>query len=181
MNQNNILSALNTLRRRLIEFNAECQEKLIIAIGNQNQWFTESNIVKSIQGIVRLLEENGLKTAIEKYYSENNKLVGVFYYKNTFGHIHERSDPYSSSLTTVACGHPLKVYQKSDYVRKGWSYVKTAGITGYVQNKFLFKSKPVCMQAKYPRFFNAMELSLTDMYYWGKLNDMYIEGKSRVR
>ena len=109
------------------------------------------------------------------------KLVGVFYYKNTFGHIHQKASAYSSSLTTVACGHPLKVFENPRYSRPGWSYVRSAGVAGFIQSKYLTSKKASCMQTKYPRFFNAMELTLTDMYHWGKLYDMYVQGKSRVR
>lgn len=109
------------------------------------------------------------------------KFVGVFYYKNLFGHVHETADEYSSSLTTVACGHPMKVYERPEIDEQKWAHVSTAGNKGYVLRKDLLATKPSCMQAKYPGFFNSMDLGLTQMYYWGKLNDMYIEGKSRVR
>ncbi len=108
------------------------------------------------------------------------KLIGVFYYNRIFGHILEQRDSNSSSLTTISCGFPLKVYEVNE-PKEGWEKVEAAGVKGYTKTGFLSEEKPDCFQGKYPKFFNANELSLTEMYYWGRLYDMYIFGKSRVK
>lgn len=109
-----------------------------------------------------------------------DKVVGVLYYQHIFGHILERQNSYSASMTTISCGFPLKVIEKQD-IKSGWSLVEAAGTRGYLKSSALASSKPDCFQSKYPKFFNNNELSLSDMYYWGRLYDMYIQGKSKVK
>ena len=38
-----------------------------------------------------------------------------------------------------------------------------------------------CFQLKHNQFFNAMSLDLSELYYWGRLYDLYIDGRSKVR
>ena len=109
-----------------------------------------------------------------------DKLLGVFYFSEIFGHIHQFPSIYSSSLTTVSCNHPMKVY-KTKASKPGWRLVKTVGLEGYVQSEYLAPKQLKCFQSRYPKFFDALELSITDMYYWGRLSDLYIKGKSKVR
>jgi hypothetical protein len=47
--------------------------------------------------------------------------------------------------------------------------------------KYISRRKPECFQDRYPRFFDNVALELSDMYYWGKLFDQYVEGRSKVR
>ncbi len=109
------------------------------------------------------------------------KLIGVFYYQELFGHIHQTPDQYSPSLTTISCAHPLKVYEPIKLSKKGWNYIQTAGVEGYVQEKYLDQKKPKCFQNRYPKFMNEVDLSLTEMYYWGRLYDMYSTSESKLK
>lgn len=108
------------------------------------------------------------------------KVLGVYYIKNFFGHVHDRQSAYAASLTTLGCGHPVKAYSKRN-IKPSWLYIKTAGVKGYIQRDFVSNRKPDCFQSNYPKFFNSLDLSLSEMYYWGKLYDMYKIGKSKVR
>lgn len=108
------------------------------------------------------------------------KVIGVFYYKNVFGHILERQDRNSTSLTTISCGFPLKVVTNNN-PKQGWSKVSSAGVSGFVISSYLSSSKPDCIQKNYPKFISALDLSLSEMFYWGRLYDMYINGKSKVK
>ncbi len=94
-----------------------------------------------------------------------------------WGHVHQNQSRYSSSLTTVSCGHPLKVIEFNEH----WHKVVAGPYTGYVQSKFIHEKKPSCPQDLYPRFFDDLKLEITEMYYWGKLYDQYIEDKSRLK
>ena len=111
----------------------------------------------------------------------SSKLVGVFYYKNIFGSLHQGPSQYSSVLTTISCGHPVKVYESSDKTKEKWANVKVGAYTGYVLKDFLATKKVECFQDKYPRFFENLQMDLADYYYWGRLYDQYIQGKSKVR
>ena len=111
------------------------------------------------------------------------KRVKVAYYNHLFGHIHKNPSRYSISLSTISCGHPISILgNKGKEVRSGQFYkVKVGPYTGYISKKYLNDKKPQCFQDKYSRFFDHMDLSLTDMYYWGKLYDQYVYGRSTVQ
>lgn len=117
------------------------------------------------------------------------KLSKVAYFRMLFGHVHRNPSRYSNSLSTLSCGHPVKVFEisakgskeKTTVINGDWNYVQVGPYKGYMMISHLTDKRPTCMQDQYPRFFDSVGLELTDMYYWGKLNDQYISGRSRVR
>lgn len=110
------------------------------------------------------------------------KIVGVFYFKPMFGHVHEAPFKTSLSLTTIQCSHPLKVIESTKVkVSEDWSYVQVADYKGFVLKQFLSKKRPRCFQGEYPKFFDGFNLDLSDLYYWGRLNDHLIIGETRVK
>lgn len=107
----------------------------------------------------------------------NDKHVAVMYYKYMFGNVHQNPSRYSSALTTISCGHPVKIYS----IKMGdWTKVKVGAQIGYLPMEYLSSKRPVCFQDKYPRFFDQFSLGPTDLYYWGRLYDQYVMGKSKV-
>jgi hypothetical protein len=113
--------------------------------------------------------------------STDEKIVGVFYFTPTFGHVHQSSQKTSASLTTIQCSHPVQVVQSSKVsVSAEWAYVQVADQRGFILKEFLSDKRPECLQGKYPKFFDAFNLDLSELYYWGRLNDQYIQGESRV-
>ena len=119
-------------------------------------------------------------------YGADKKYVGVLYFKNMFGHIHQNTSKYSTSLSTLSCGHPVKIYKKlyktgdSQLIfNNSWNMVKVGPYEGYIQSAFLSKTKVKCFQDKYPKFFDEMKLEISDMYYWGRLYDQYVTGSSK--
>jgi len=115
-------------------------------------------------------------------------MIRLSYFRPIFGHVHRNPSKYSSSLTTISCGHPVKVYKLTPkkgravtLFNKIWHYVKVGPYEGYIDKKYLASSKPDCFQDRYPKFFDSLELDLTELYYWGRLYDQYVFGKSRVR
>lgn len=38
-------------------------------------------------------------------------LVGIFYFNQIFGHLHKSATVDSTSLTTLSCGFPVKVFR----------------------------------------------------------------------
>jgi hypothetical protein len=107
----------------------------------------------------------------------------VLYFSKLFGHIHKNPSRYSQSLSTIGCGHPTKVIGNTEVSSSGVSFlkVKVGPYVGYISKIYLRSKKPQCFADDYPRFFDNLNLSLTDMYYWGKLYDQYITGRSRVK
>jgi len=84
----------------------------------------------------------------------------------------------SDSITTIGCGQPLHQYPLDNTV---WAKIKVGPYVGHIFKSKLSQNKPVCHQDKYPKFFEKMNLSLSDMYYWGRLYDKYVQGQSEVK
>lgn len=114
--------------------------------------------------------------------STDEKVIGIFYFKPMFGHVHQSSVRTSASLTTIQCSHPVKVIESSKVsAAKGWAYVEVSDYRGFIMKDFLSDKRPECFQGKYPKFFDAFNLDLSELYYWGRLNDHYIQGETRVK
>ena len=107
----------------------------------------------------------------------------VVYFNQLFGHIHKNPSRYSQSLSTIECGHPVKVMKEkgSEFISGNYIKVKVGPYLGYIDQVYLSSKKEKCISDKYPKFFNALDLSLADMFYWGKLNDQYVQGESKVQ
>ena len=112
--------------------------------------------------------------------SAKDTVVSIGYFKPIFGHIHMNPSEHSQSLSTVACGHPIKVLKhKKDL--EGFRYVQVGPYKGYIHKKLISSNNVSCVQETHPKFFDLLHLSLSDMYFWGKLQDQAIEGKSKVQ
>jgi len=115
-------------------------------------------------------------------------IVNVLYLKNIFGHIHLHPANNSETLTTVACGHPIKVFKKAPaiegkkiFMGADWNYVKVGIHLGFIKKDILVTQRPKCFQDEYPKFFDSFDLNISELYYWGRLYDHYIRGRSRVK
>jgi hypothetical protein len=114
--------------------------------------------------------------------STDERMVGIFYLRPILGHVHQSSVRTSPSLTTIQCGHPVKIIESSKVsVAPEWAYVKVADYNGFILKQYLSEKRPDCFQAKYPKFFDALNLDLAELYYWGRLYDHYVQGETRVR
>ena len=47
--------------------------------------------------------------------------------------------------------------------------------------EFLLDKKSECFDEEYSKFFDGLNLDINDLYFWARLNDQYIQGKSKVR
>ena len=114
--------------------------------------------------------------------STDEKVVGVFYLTPLFGHVHQSALRTSPSLTTIQCAHPVKVIESSKVsVSPEWAYVQVAEYRGFILKHYLAQKKPECFQAKFPKFFDSLNLDLSELYYWGRLYDHYVYGETRVQ
>ncbi|ATH08814.1 hypothetical protein BIY24_12915 [Halobacteriovorax marinus] len=110
----------------------------------------------------------------------------VMYVNQLFAQVHKNPSKHSIYLTTTECGHPVKVYKlvsKSNarvLFNRTWKIVKVGSYDGYMNGDYLSSTKPKCFQDKYPKFFDSLDLEITDMFYWGKLYDQYVTGQSRA-
>jgi hypothetical protein len=111
-----------------------------------------------------------------------DKLVGVFYYKNILGHVHDSPQVMAASVTTIQCNHPVKVIESAKViVNAQWKYVEVADLKGFVQAEFLSPKKGECFQADYPRFWDGLNLDLVQLFYWGRLYDQFVTGESKIQ
>jgi hypothetical protein len=114
--------------------------------------------------------------------SSDEQVVGVFYMTPVFGHVHQSSVRTSPSLTTIQCAHPVKVIESSKVsVSQEWAYVEVADYRGFILKQYLSEKKPECLQGKYPKFFDGINMDLSELYYWGRLYDHYLQGETRVQ
>lgn len=107
-------------------------------------------------------------------------VLGIGYLNKTFSLVHESASTFSGSLTTIMCGFPLKILKKEN-MKEGWSYVHAGDSKGYVQEEFISNEQGFCFQERYQKFFSALNLSLTDFYYWGKIQDQYESFETKNR
>src|SRR5665647_2608405 len=102
-------------------------------------------------------------------HSTDEKVVGIFYFTPLFGHVHQSSVRTSASLTTIQCSHPVKVIESTKvFAGPEWAYVEVADHRGFILKDFLATKRPECFQGKYPKFFDALNLDLSELYYWGR-------------
>lgn len=112
-----------------------------------------------------------------------DEFMGIYYFNGLFGHVHQSASRYSQALTTISCGHPIKVLQNPSTVDKsdGWLQVQVASYKGYLKKSTLSSEKVICFQDRYPVFLEELQLDITDLYYWGKLYDQYLLGRSKIK
>ena len=110
------------------------------------------------------------------------KVVGTMYFNEFMGHLHKSASKTSNSLTTIQCSQALKILDEQGKFNAGeWFYVSVGEDKGYIHSQFLQTSRPDCFQDEYPRFYQKLELDLTDMYYFGRLQDHYLKAITRAQ
>ena len=109
-----------------------------------------------------------------------NSDIGRLYYTNFLGHVHQHPLKDSNSVTIVQCSHYVKVLKKEG-LDSDWVYIQVGEDKGFVLRKFLSDKKPSCFQEKYPKFYQSLNLNLSEMYYWGRLYDQFSRGKSQLK
>lgn len=100
----------------------------------------------------------------------------VMYLNISYGSVHQNPNGSSTSLTVLECGHPVKTLK---YQSSNWTKVKAGMHSGYIQKQFLQKTRPECFQDKYSRYFDSLNLTVTEYYFWARLYDNYITNVSK--
>ncbi|MBC7430289.1 MAG: SH3 domain-containing protein [Bacteriovorax sp.] len=116
-------------------------------------------------------------------------LVGIKYFNKMMGNIHQNASRFSQVLTTISCNHPVKVMKQTskdgkDFVMFGdndWYLVTVGPYEGYIMANYLSDKKNECFEEEHAKFFDGLELDINDLYYWARLYDQYVQGKSKVR
>ena len=98
------------------------------------------------------------------------------------GHLHKEPSDASASLTALQCAHAVNIIEQENVtVPTGWMLARVGEDLGFIRSKFLASNRPECFQEKYPKFYSNLNIDLTDLYYWGRLSDHFIEGESQAR
>ncbi|HLE10997.1 MAG TPA: hypothetical protein VI754_07085 [Bacteriovoracaceae bacterium] len=120
--------------------------------------------------------------------NEKSDYIGIMFYQKFFGNVHQNYSRYSATLTTVSCGHPIKVYKqkvsgdaKTADNFSDWQSAKVGPYDGYVLGALVGTVRPDCFQDQFPKFFEQFDLDLAELFYWGRLYDQYIIGRSMVK
>ena len=115
-------------------------------------------------------------------------LVGVKYFSQMMGNVHQNASRYSQVLTTISCNHPVKIYKETskdgkEFVLYGdnWNLVTVGPYDGYIMSQYLSDKKVTCFEEEYSKFFDGLNLDINDLYYWARLYDQYVQDKSKVR
>ena len=111
-----------------------------------------------------------------------DKYIGLFYFNEVYGLIHQMPSIDSVALSTVSCGRRLKVYEKTERPSKDFYFVKKGKTKGYVQKEYLSKRWPKhCVRNRYKHFFKELNLDSGDHFYWGKLYDRFRIGRTKAQ
>lgn len=115
--------------------------------------------------------------------------IGVRYFSQIMGNVHQNPSRYSQVLTTISCNHPVKLLKEvskdgKEFILYGedkWHLVSVGPYEGFVMVDYLSEKKNACFDEEFPKFFDGLNLDINDLYYWARLYDQYVQGKSKVR
>lgn len=115
-------------------------------------------------------------------------LIGVRYFSKIMGNIHQNPSRYSQVLSTISCNQPLKVMKETSkdgkefilYGEDNWNFVSVGPYEGYILTEYISDKKVDCLDEEYAKFFEGLNLDINDMYYWARLYDQFIQGKSKI-
>lgn len=116
-------------------------------------------------------------------------LVGIKYFNQMMGNVHQNASRFSQVLTTISCNHPVKVMKQTSkdgkefaaFAANDWNMVQVGPYDGFIMSDYLSDKKNICFEEEYSKFFDGLELDINDLYYWARLYDQYVQGKSKVR
>ncbi len=146
-----------------------------------------NKLKKRTKFLILIIASLGQSSLMANTKTESKSVLKVAYFKELMGNVHQNSSRYSQTLTTISCNHPVKILRTvSDdreqifYGNGEWVQVQVGPFVGFLLKDLLAEKKVECFQDQYPKFFEEMQLGITDLYYLGRLNDQYISGKSKA-
>jgi hypothetical protein len=115
-------------------------------------------------------------------------IIGVRYFSRAMGNVHQNPSRYSLVLTTISCNHPDKAMKETSadgkdfilYAEDKWNLVTVGPYEGYIMTEYLTDKKNECFEEEYSKFYDGLNLGVNELYYWARLYDQYVLGKSQV-
>lgn len=163
-----------------------------------NAWQFRLSIIKNLNAITKIFILNIFFTLtfFNNVFSEevkNEKVskkeqIGVKFFMEIMGNVHQNPSRYSQVLTTLSCNHPVKIMKEISIDGKEmilfgedkWNLVNVGPYTGYIMKDFLSESKNDCFEEAHSKFFEAMNLDINDLYYFARLYDQYVQVKTKA-
>ncbi|MFG1494728.1 SH3 domain-containing protein [Halobacteriovorax sp. ZH4_bin.1] len=115
--------------------------------------------------------------AQQKAPSRNDQKKTIYYVQSVYSQLHQNPSKFSRVLSTFECGQPFYVLSSpiSEFYQVEYSNYK-----GFMSTNVLSQRKPdACWQDMYRRFFDQIEIGVTEIHYWGRLQDLLIKGESK--
>jgi hypothetical protein len=115
-------------------------------------------------------------------------MIGMRYFAKPMGNVHQNPSRYSLVLTSIGCNHPVKLMKETSadgkefilYAEDKWNLVTVGPYEGYVMAEYLTDKKNECFEEEYSKFYDGLNLGVNELYYWARLYDQYVMGKSQV-
>lgn len=115
------------------------------------------------------------------------KVAKLGYVSSMFAQLYSGANRYMEIYTTLECGHPLKILARVEGKKEeiifgdGWHLVKAGGYEGFIPARFVSETKVKdCFNMQYPKYFDSLNLTISEMYYWGRLKSIYSYGESNA-
>lgn len=88
--------------------------------------------------------------------------------------MHQNKSRFSRIISNFECNQPFQVLKDEGEFMK----VKFATYQGYILSDHLQRGKfDKCYQDQYRKFIDYLDLGVSDMHYWGRLQDLYVSGE----
>ncbi len=127
--------------------------------------------------VVFLLLSSVFAQAKKPATSKDTPKKTIYYIQTVYSQLHQNPSKFSRVLSTFECGQPFYVLSSpiSEFYQVEYSNYK-----GFMSTNVLGKNKPTeCWQDMYRRFFDHIDIGVTEIHYWGRLQDLLIKGESR--
>ncbi|MFG1499822.1 SH3 domain-containing protein [Halobacteriovorax sp. XZX-3] len=112
-----------------------------------------------------------------KAQSTSEQKKTIYYVQSVYSQLHQNPSKFSRVLSTFECGQPFYVLSSpiSEFYQVEYSNYK-----GFMSTNVLAQTKPSsCWQDMYRRFFDQIDIGVTEIHYWGRLQDLLIKGESK--
>lgn len=133
--------------------------------------------MESIKKVVLILLLAPLVFAQAKDGKSSKQKKTIYYVQTVYSQLHQNPSKFSRVLSTFECGQPFYVISAP---LSNFYNVEYSNYQGFMSVDVLSKTKPTeCWQDLYRRFFDNIEIGVTEIHYWGRLQDLLRRGESR--
>lgn len=116
---------------------------------------------------------------ISSFLYAEDKVIARSYFVEFMGHVHKSPSDLSESLTAIQCAQSVSILEDKES-KLGWLKVNVGEDTGYIREIFLNSKRPNCFQENYPKFYQNQNFDMTQLYFWGRIEDHFIRGESKA-